>query len=56
MSVELSGDHRALLESRITFAMSVQVYGCNHIAIEVDDVKAAVRFGESDAGCGIRDT
>jgi catechol 2,3-dioxygenase-like lactoylglutathione lyase family enzyme len=26
--------------------MSVQVYGCNHIAIEVDDVKAAVRFYE----------
>ena len=24
--------------------MSVQVYGCNHIAIEVDDVEAAVRF------------
>src|SRR5207237_7874301 len=24
--------------------MSVQVYGCNHIAIEVDDVKAAVKF------------
>src|SRR5947208_11965748 len=25
-------------------SMSVQVYGCNHIAIEVDDVKAAVKF------------
>jgi predicted enzyme related to lactoylglutathione lyase len=24
--------------------MSVQVYGCNHIAIEVDDVEAAVAF------------
>ena len=24
--------------------MSVQVYGCNHIAIEVDDVEAAVKF------------
>ena len=24
--------------------MSVQVYGCNHIAIEVGDVKAAVEF------------
>jgi len=24
--------------------MSVQVYGCNHIAIEVDDVKKAVDF------------
>jgi hypothetical protein len=27
-------------------AMSVQVYGCNHLAIEVDDVKAAVKFYE----------
>ena len=26
--------------------MSVQVYGCNHLAIEVDDVKAAVNFYE----------
>jgi predicted enzyme related to lactoylglutathione lyase len=26
--------------------MSVQVYGCNHLAIEVDDVKAAVKFYE----------
>ena len=26
--------------------MSVQVYGCNHLAIEVDDVKAAVEFYE----------
>src|SRR2546421_4017782 len=25
-------------------SMSVQVYGCNHIAIEVDDVGAAVKF------------
>jgi len=24
--------------------MSVQVYGCNHVAIEVDDIKAAVRI------------
>src|SRR2546421_11862753 len=24
--------------------MSVQVYGCNHLAIEVDDVEAAVKF------------
>jgi catechol-2,3-dioxygenase len=24
--------------------MSVQVYGCNHLAIEVDDIKAAVKF------------
>jgi catechol-2,3-dioxygenase len=27
-------------------SMSVQVYGCNHLAIEVDDVKAAVKFYE----------
>ena len=26
--------------------MSVQAYGCNHPAIEVDDVTAAVRFFE----------
>ena len=26
--------------------MSVQVYGCNHLAIEVDDVKAAEKFYE----------
>ncbi|HEY2102718.1 MAG TPA: VOC family protein [Chthoniobacterales bacterium] len=26
--------------------MSVQVYGCNHIAIEVDDVEAATEFYE----------
>lgn len=26
--------------------MSVQVYGCNHLAIEVDDVQAAVKFYE----------
>lgn len=26
--------------------MKVQVYGCNHIAIEVDDVNAAVKFYE----------
>jgi catechol 2,3-dioxygenase-like lactoylglutathione lyase family enzyme len=26
--------------------MSVQVYGCNHVAIEVDDVKKAVAFYE----------
>src|SRR5204862_8194115 len=24
--------------------MSVQVYGCNHLAIEVDDAEAAVKF------------
>jgi len=24
--------------------MSVQVYGCNHVAIEVDDVEKAVKF------------
>src|ERR1043166_9483196 len=26
------------------YFMSVQVYGCNHIAIEVDDIKKAVAF------------
>ncbi|MEY2540386.1 MAG: hypothetical protein QOG67_4126 [Verrucomicrobiota bacterium] len=26
--------------------MSVQVYGCNHVAIEVDDIKKAVAFYE----------
>jgi catechol 2,3-dioxygenase-like lactoylglutathione lyase family enzyme len=26
--------------------MSVQVYGCNHVAIEVDDVEKAVKFYE----------
>lgn len=26
------------------FVMSVQVYGCNHVAIEVDDVEKAVAF------------
>src|ERR1700686_145805 len=31
---------------RVTSPMSVQVYGCNHLAIEVDDVKAAVKFYE----------
>ena len=25
-------------------SMSVQVYGCNHVAIEVDDIKEAVAF------------
>src|SRR5437763_16877708 len=24
--------------------MSIQVYGCNHVAIEVDDIKKAVAF------------
>src|ERR1700726_4539924 len=24
--------------------MSVQVYGCNHVAIEVDDIKKAIAF------------
>ena len=28
----------------VSKSMSVQVYGCNHIAIEVDDVKKAVDF------------
>ena len=26
--------------------MSVQVYGCNHIAIEVDDIEKAIAFYE----------
>ena len=26
--------------------MSVQVYGCNHVAIEVDDIKKAIAFYE----------
>ena len=29
---------------RLTLKMSVQVYGCNHVAIEVDDVEKAVAF------------
>jgi len=33
---------RSLL--RLNYIMSVQVYGCNHVAIEVDDVKKAVVF------------
>src|SRR5437764_12609086 len=31
---------------QVTSLMSVHVYGCNHLAIEVDDVKAAVKFYE----------
>src|SRR5437868_1794466 len=30
--------------NRLTRVMSVQVYGCNHVAIEVDDVEKAVAF------------
>src|SRR5258708_23546043 len=26
------------------YSMSVQVYGCNHVAIEVDDIKKAIAF------------
>ncbi len=29
---------------RLSCDMSVQVYGCNHVAIEVDDVEKAVAF------------
>jgi len=29
---------------RLSWDMSVQVYGCNHVAIEVDDVEKAVAF------------
>jgi catechol 2,3-dioxygenase-like lactoylglutathione lyase family enzyme len=29
---------------RLNYDMSVQVYGCNHVAIEVDDIKKAVAF------------
>jgi catechol 2,3-dioxygenase-like lactoylglutathione lyase family enzyme len=28
----------------VNYLMSVQVYGCNHVAIEVDDVRKAVAF------------
>ena len=35
---------RAPLHFRLSFQMSVQVYGCNHVAIEVDDVEKAVAF------------
>jgi catechol 2,3-dioxygenase-like lactoylglutathione lyase family enzyme len=28
----------------LSFGMSVQVYGCNHVAIEVDDIEKAVAF------------
>jgi catechol 2,3-dioxygenase-like lactoylglutathione lyase family enzyme len=30
--------------ARNTFTMSVQVYGCNHVVIEVDDVQKAIGF------------
>ena len=28
----------------VNYEMSVQVYGCNHVAIEVDDIKKAIAF------------
>src|ERR1051325_1847393 len=31
-------------ETEVGIPMSVQVYGCNHVAIEVDDVEKAVEF------------
>jgi catechol 2,3-dioxygenase-like lactoylglutathione lyase family enzyme len=31
-------------DAGLTYVMSVQVYGCNHVAIEVDDIKKAVVF------------
>jgi catechol 2,3-dioxygenase-like lactoylglutathione lyase family enzyme len=31
-------------ECGVKYEMSVQVYGCNHVAIEVDDIKKAVAF------------
>ena len=38
--------HQPYKNSRcgVTYVMSVQVYGCNHVAIEVDDIKKAVAF------------
>jgi catechol 2,3-dioxygenase-like lactoylglutathione lyase family enzyme len=33
-----------LFSSRDFYLMSVQVYGCNHVAIEVDDIGKAVEF------------
>src|SRR5437588_365594 len=35
---------RAQLRFRLSWQMSVQVYGCNHVAIEVDDIEKAVAF------------
>src|SRR5207245_3292729 len=29
---------------RLSWEMSVQVYGCNHVVIEVDDIKKAIAF------------
>ena len=34
----------AQLLLRLSWHMSVQVYGCNHVAIEVDDIEQAVAF------------
>lgn len=39
------GRHRAnRVSERDFYLMSVQVYGCNHVAIEVDDIDKAVKF------------
>ena len=35
---------RTLFYLQLSSDMSVQVYGCNHVAIEVDDVEKAVAF------------
>src|SRR5215831_8836166 len=35
---------RAPVRFQLSLEMSVQVYGCNHISIEVDDVEKAVAF------------
>jgi catechol-2,3-dioxygenase len=38
------GPSKFLRRTDSVFGMSVQVYGCNHVAIEVGDVEAAVAF------------
>jgi catechol 2,3-dioxygenase-like lactoylglutathione lyase family enzyme len=37
-------DCREWFDFRLSWHMSVQVYGCNHVAIEVDDIDKAVAF------------
>jgi len=43
-----AGPHKevpgAQLPFRLSWHMSVQVYGCNHVAIEVDDIEQAAAF------------
>jgi catechol 2,3-dioxygenase-like lactoylglutathione lyase family enzyme len=43
---EKSGNEtrRATSFLQLSYGMSVQVYGCNHVAIEVDDIKKAIAF------------